>query len=170
MCTGIFLGTGKQKIPAVANFIGYYCVGLTMSVVLTFVAKLRILGNWPWLHRMIQVLISEASCVHDGLTCLFRCRFLAGFAHLCCSAVHLLHHRHLQARLDQNDGGGMLLANRSTGIPQGLETFWYSSQNRVNFYSISFSGKSGKFLLKCLFGESIRTLSVEILFMLVCRL
>nr|XP_040031536.1 multidrug and toxin extrusion protein 1-like [Gasterosteus aculeatus aculeatus] len=46
VCTGIFLGTGKQKIPAVANFIGYYCVGLTMSVVLTFVAKLRILGFW----------------------------------------------------------------------------------------------------------------------------
>ncbi|KAM6931549.1 multidrug and toxin extrusion protein 1-like [Lycodopsis pacificus] len=46
VCTGIFLGTGKQKIPAVANFIGYYCIGLTMSVVLTFVAKLRILGYW----------------------------------------------------------------------------------------------------------------------------
>ncbi|XP_075956777.1 multidrug and toxin extrusion protein 1-like [Anarhichas minor] len=46
VCTGIFLGTGKQKIPAVANFIGYYCIGLSMSVVLTFVAKLRILGFW----------------------------------------------------------------------------------------------------------------------------
>uniref|UniRef100_A0A8C6KHN0 Multidrug and toxin extrusion protein n=1 Tax=Nothobranchius furzeri TaxID=105023 RepID=A0A8C6KHN0_NOTFU len=29
VCTGIFLGTGKQKIPAVANLIGYYCIGLT---------------------------------------------------------------------------------------------------------------------------------------------
>uniref|UniRef100_A0A8C2XFF3 Multidrug and toxin extrusion protein n=1 Tax=Cyclopterus lumpus TaxID=8103 RepID=A0A8C2XFF3_CYCLU len=46
VCTGIFLGTGKQKIPAVANFIGYYCIGLSLSVVLTFVAKLRILGFW----------------------------------------------------------------------------------------------------------------------------
>ncbi|KAM8903162.1 multidrug and toxin extrusion protein 1-like [Spinachia spinachia] len=46
VCTGIFLGTGKQKIPAVANFIGYYCIGLSMSIVLTFVAKLRILGFW----------------------------------------------------------------------------------------------------------------------------
>ncbi|KAM3616791.1 uncharacterized protein V6R79_023554 [Siganus canaliculatus] len=46
ICTGIFLGTGKQKIPAVANFIGYYCVGLTMIVVLMFVAKLQILGYW----------------------------------------------------------------------------------------------------------------------------
>ncbi|XP_061538179.1 multidrug and toxin extrusion protein 1-like [Phycodurus eques] len=46
VCTGIFLGTGKQKIPAVANFIGYYGVGLTLSVTLMFVAKLRILGFW----------------------------------------------------------------------------------------------------------------------------
>ncbi|KAL7399997.1 hypothetical protein ABVT39_005116 [Epinephelus coioides] len=44
--TGIFLGTGKQKIPAVANFIGYYCIGLPLSVTLIFVAKLRILGFW----------------------------------------------------------------------------------------------------------------------------
>ncbi|XP_068584525.1 multidrug and toxin extrusion protein 1-like [Cebidichthys violaceus] len=46
VCTGVFLGTGKQKIPAVANFIGYYCIGLSLSVVLTFVVKLRILGFW----------------------------------------------------------------------------------------------------------------------------
>ncbi|XP_030600743.1 multidrug and toxin extrusion protein 1-like [Archocentrus centrarchus] len=46
VCTGIFLGTGKQKIPAVANFIGYYCIGLSLSVTLTFVAKLRVLGFW----------------------------------------------------------------------------------------------------------------------------
>ncbi|XP_029964791.1 multidrug and toxin extrusion protein 1-like isoform X1 [Salarias fasciatus] len=46
VCTGIFLGTGKQKIPAVANFIGYYCIGLTLSITLMFVAKLRVLGFW----------------------------------------------------------------------------------------------------------------------------
>ncbi|XP_078023136.1 multidrug and toxin extrusion protein 1-like isoform X2 [Epinephelus lanceolatus] len=44
--TGIFLGTGKQKIPAVANFIGYYCIGLPLSITLIFVAKLRVLGFW----------------------------------------------------------------------------------------------------------------------------
>ncbi|XP_074535823.1 multidrug and toxin extrusion protein 1-like [Halichoeres trimaculatus] len=44
--TGIFLGTGKQKIPAVANFIGYYCIGLSLSVTLIYVAKLRVLGFW----------------------------------------------------------------------------------------------------------------------------
>ncbi|XP_069568486.1 multidrug and toxin extrusion protein 1-like [Brachyistius frenatus] len=46
VCTGIFLGTGKQKIPAVANFLGYYCIGLSLSVTLMFVAKLRVLGFW----------------------------------------------------------------------------------------------------------------------------
>ncbi|XP_028320816.1 multidrug and toxin extrusion protein 1-like [Gouania willdenowi] len=46
VCTGIFLGTGKQKIPAVANFIGYYCIGLTLSVVFMFVVKLKVLGFW----------------------------------------------------------------------------------------------------------------------------
>ncbi|XP_053729288.1 multidrug and toxin extrusion protein 1-like isoform X1 [Synchiropus splendidus] len=46
VCTGIFLGTGRQRIPAVANFIGYYCIGLTLCVTFVFVAKLRILGFW----------------------------------------------------------------------------------------------------------------------------
>uniref|UniRef100_A0A673ACH2 Multidrug and toxin extrusion protein n=1 Tax=Sphaeramia orbicularis TaxID=375764 RepID=A0A673ACH2_9TELE len=46
VCTGIFLGTGKQKIPAVANLIGYYGIGLSLSVTLTFAAKLRVLGFW----------------------------------------------------------------------------------------------------------------------------
>ncbi|KAM9359558.1 multidrug and toxin extrusion protein 1-like [Symphorus nematophorus] len=46
VCTGIFLGTGKQKIPAVANLIGYYGIGLSLSVTLIFVAKLRVLGFW----------------------------------------------------------------------------------------------------------------------------
>ncbi|XP_051814356.1 multidrug and toxin extrusion protein 1-like isoform X1 [Acanthochromis polyacanthus] len=46
VCTGIFLGTGKQKIPAVANFIGYYCIGLSLSITLMFVAKLRVFGFW----------------------------------------------------------------------------------------------------------------------------
>ncbi|XP_034557396.1 solute carrier family 47 member 4 [Notolabrus celidotus] len=57
VCTGIFLGTGKQKIPAVANFIGYYCIGLSLSVTLMFVAKLRVLGFW--LGLLICVVIQS---------------------------------------------------------------------------------------------------------------
>ncbi|KAM9852886.1 multidrug and toxin extrusion protein 1-like [Aulostomus maculatus] len=58
VCTGIFLGTGKQKIPAVANFIGYYCIGLSLSVTLMFVAKLRVLGFW--LGLLICVILQSA--------------------------------------------------------------------------------------------------------------
>ncbi|KAI9526826.1 hypothetical protein NQZ68_035576 [Dissostichus eleginoides] len=46
VCTGIFLGTGKQKIPAVANFLGYYCIALPIGITLTFVAKIGIIGFW----------------------------------------------------------------------------------------------------------------------------
>ena len=40
------MGTGKQKIPAVANLIGYYGIGLTLSITFMFVAKLRVLGDY----------------------------------------------------------------------------------------------------------------------------
>uniref|UniRef100_A0A3Q1F3U0 Multidrug and toxin extrusion protein n=1 Tax=Acanthochromis polyacanthus TaxID=80966 RepID=A0A3Q1F3U0_9TELE len=57
VCTGIFLGTGKQKIPAVANFIGYYMIGLSLSIVFMFVAKLRVLGFW--LGLLVAVVIQS---------------------------------------------------------------------------------------------------------------
>ncbi|KAM9801682.1 multidrug and toxin extrusion protein 1-like [Neosynchiropus ocellatus] len=43
---GVFMGTGKQKIPAVANFVGYYFIGLTLCATLTFVVKMGIIGFW----------------------------------------------------------------------------------------------------------------------------
>ncbi|XP_061734395.1 multidrug and toxin extrusion protein 1-like [Nerophis ophidion] len=46
VCIGIFMGTGKQMIAAVSNFIGYYCIGLTLFLTLMFVAKMNILGFW----------------------------------------------------------------------------------------------------------------------------
>ncbi|XP_062275851.1 multidrug and toxin extrusion protein 1-like [Scomber scombrus] len=58
VCTGIFLGTGQQKIPAVANLIGYYGIGLTLSVTLMFVAKLGVLGFW--LGLLICVILQSA--------------------------------------------------------------------------------------------------------------
>lgn len=131
MCTGIFLGTGKQKIPAVANFIGYYCIGLSLSITLMFVAKLRVLGNcmkwscfvtvWDIINDTLeeQVIISEACCALDRLIYLLLCRFLAGTAHLCRRTIHLLHHCHLQAELEENDRGGELLANLTFRITHG---------------------------------------------------
>ena len=42
VCMGIFLDKGEQRTPAVANFTGYYCIGLSLSVTLMFAAKLRV--------------------------------------------------------------------------------------------------------------------------------
>uniref|UniRef100_A0A8C1C049 Multidrug and toxin extrusion protein n=2 Tax=Cyprinus carpio TaxID=7962 RepID=A0A8C1C049_CYPCA len=43
---GILLGTGQQKIAAIANLFGYYCIGLPSSIVLMFIAKLQVAGFW----------------------------------------------------------------------------------------------------------------------------
>ena len=45
--TGILLGTGRQKIAAVANLVGYYAIGLPLAATLMFVAELGGLGNQP---------------------------------------------------------------------------------------------------------------------------
>uniref|UniRef100_A0A3Q2NU82 Solute carrier family 47 member 4 n=1 Tax=Fundulus heteroclitus TaxID=8078 RepID=A0A3Q2NU82_FUNHE len=64
VCTGIFLGTGRQRIPAVANFVAYYCIGLTLSVVLMFVAELRVLGFWLGLLISRYQLLYRTSSLH----------------------------------------------------------------------------------------------------------
>ncbi|XP_029528345.1 multidrug and toxin extrusion protein 1-like [Oncorhynchus nerka] len=46
VCMGIILGTGKQKIGAMANLITYYCVGLPLGISLMFTAGLKVLGFW----------------------------------------------------------------------------------------------------------------------------
>ncbi|XP_017550412.1 multidrug and toxin extrusion protein 1-like isoform X1 [Pygocentrus nattereri] len=43
---GIVMGTGQQKIAAIANLFGYYCIGLPLSITLTFPAKLQVAGFW----------------------------------------------------------------------------------------------------------------------------
>ncbi|XP_066520432.1 solute carrier family 47 member 4 isoform X2 [Hoplias malabaricus] len=43
---GIVLGTGQQKIAAAANLFGYYCIGLPLSIALTFPADLHVAGFW----------------------------------------------------------------------------------------------------------------------------
>ncbi|KAK7883107.1 hypothetical protein WMY93_029281 [Mugilogobius chulae] len=57
VCTGIFVGSGKQKIPAVANLIGYYGIGLSLSVTFIFVTKMRIFGFW--LGLLICVIVQS---------------------------------------------------------------------------------------------------------------
>ncbi|XP_078293785.1 multidrug and toxin extrusion protein 2-like [Panthera onca] len=48
-CGGILRGTGKQKIGAIMNAIGYYVFGFPIGVSLMFAAKLGIVGLWSGL-------------------------------------------------------------------------------------------------------------------------
>lgn len=43
--SGILRGTGKQKLGAIFNAIGYYVVGLPIVVVLLFVARIGLIGT-----------------------------------------------------------------------------------------------------------------------------
>lgn len=43
-CGGVLRGTGKQKIGAILNAIGYYGFGFPIGVSLMFAAKLGIIG------------------------------------------------------------------------------------------------------------------------------
>ncbi|XP_042298296.1 multidrug and toxin extrusion protein 2-like [Sceloporus undulatus] len=44
--SGVLRGTGKQKLGAIFNAIGYYAIGLPVGVVLIFVAKMELMGLW----------------------------------------------------------------------------------------------------------------------------
>uniref|UniRef100_A0A452S5J4 Multidrug and toxin extrusion protein n=1 Tax=Ursus americanus TaxID=9643 RepID=A0A452S5J4_URSAM len=48
-CGGVLRGTGKQKIAAILNAIGYYVFGFPIGVSLMFAAKLGIIGLWSGL-------------------------------------------------------------------------------------------------------------------------
>ncbi|XP_051891593.1 multidrug and toxin extrusion protein 1-like isoform X2 [Pristis pectinata] len=48
MCVsaGVLRGAGKQKLGAVANFVGFYLIGFPIGISLMFAGKLGILGFW----------------------------------------------------------------------------------------------------------------------------
>ncbi|XP_075850091.1 multidrug and toxin extrusion protein 2-like, partial [Microcebus murinus] len=48
-CGGILRGTGKQKIGAIMNAVGYYVFGFPIGVSLMFAANLGIIGLWSGL-------------------------------------------------------------------------------------------------------------------------
>ncbi|KAM4699219.1 multidrug and toxin extrusion protein 2-like [Discoglossus pictus] len=45
-CGGVLRGSGKQKIGAIMNAVGYYIIGFPIGISLMFAAKLGILGLW----------------------------------------------------------------------------------------------------------------------------
>lgn len=101
---------GKQKIPAVANFVGYYCIGLPLAVTFMFVAKLRVLGtHTPDVNTFVILfyILKVVVLTH----CPLLNRFLARHFNLRLFPMHRLHHSHLQTELGENNRGGMLTAN-----------------------------------------------------------
>ncbi|XP_075709043.1 multidrug and toxin extrusion protein 2-like [Rhinoderma darwinii] len=45
-CAGILRGSGKQKIGAITNAVGFYLVGLPIGISLMFALKLGVIGLW----------------------------------------------------------------------------------------------------------------------------
>ncbi|KAG9492629.1 hypothetical protein GDO78_000893 [Eleutherodactylus coqui] len=45
-CSGVLRGSGKQKIGAIINAIGFYLVGLPTGISLMFAVKLGVVGLW----------------------------------------------------------------------------------------------------------------------------
>uniref|UniRef100_A0A671Y2U8 Multidrug and toxin extrusion protein n=1 Tax=Sparus aurata TaxID=8175 RepID=A0A671Y2U8_SPAAU len=43
---GILRGAGKQRIGAICNLVGYYCIGIPIGLSLMFAAKMGIVGLW----------------------------------------------------------------------------------------------------------------------------
>ncbi len=58
---GILLGSGQQKIAAVANFFGYYCIGLPLGTSLMFAAKLDVVGLFSFIFSCCD-LINNSNC------------------------------------------------------------------------------------------------------------
>lgn len=42
---GIIRGTGKPRIGAICNVVGYYCIGIPIGLSLMFTAKMGIVGE-----------------------------------------------------------------------------------------------------------------------------
>ncbi|XP_062816737.1 multidrug and toxin extrusion protein 2 isoform X2 [Anolis carolinensis] len=62
--SGILRGTGKQKLGAIFNAVGYYAVGLPVGVVLIFVAKIGLIGPADAPNGVVLLRFSSA----DGST------------------------------------------------------------------------------------------------------
>ncbi|KAI1231771.1 hypothetical protein IHE44_0007406 [Lamprotornis superbus] len=54
-CGGVLRGTGKQKLGAIANAIGYYTIGFPIGISLMFAARMGVLGLWVGMIICISV-------------------------------------------------------------------------------------------------------------------
>jgi multidrug resistance protein, MATE family len=58
ICTGALRGLGETRAPMVANFIGYWILGLPLGLILCFVLKWGIYGMWIGLTLALIVISS----------------------------------------------------------------------------------------------------------------
>uniref|UniRef100_A0A8C3QN90 Multidrug and toxin extrusion protein n=1 Tax=Cyanoderma ruficeps TaxID=181631 RepID=A0A8C3QN90_9PASS len=54
-CGGVLRGTGRQKLGAIANAVGYYALGFPIGISLMFAAKMGVLGLWVGMIICISV-------------------------------------------------------------------------------------------------------------------
>jgi MATE family multidrug resistance protein len=58
VCTGALRGLGETRAPMVANFVGYWVLGLPLGLILCFVLKWGIYGMWIGLTLALVVISS----------------------------------------------------------------------------------------------------------------
>jgi len=59
VCTGALRGLGETRVPMVANFIGYWIMGLPLGLTLCFVLRWGIYGTWIGLTLALVVIASS---------------------------------------------------------------------------------------------------------------
>jgi len=56
ICTGALRGLGETRAPMVANFVGYWVLGLPLGLILCFILKWGIYGMWIGLTLALIVI------------------------------------------------------------------------------------------------------------------
>jgi MATE family multidrug resistance protein len=58
VCTGALRGLGETRAPMVANFVGYWILGLPLGMILCFILKWGVYGMWIGLTLALIVISS----------------------------------------------------------------------------------------------------------------
>jgi multidrug resistance protein, MATE family len=58
VCTGALRGLGETRVPMIANFVGYWILGLPLGLTLCFVLRWGIYGTWIGLTLALVVIAS----------------------------------------------------------------------------------------------------------------
>ena len=58
VCTGALRGLGETRAPMIANFVGYWILGLPLGLILCFILKWGVYGMWIGLTLALIVISS----------------------------------------------------------------------------------------------------------------